>query len=280
MSGAMVGAAAITAVAGGVEANQNSKKAEGLMNQQMGLQQQNVNSVQQFQQGQQQTYGPLEQQLVQQASSDQPLFFGAMKGAVNQNFDQGQRNLQTQMAQRGMAGSGLAAGGATGMELGRSGALDTAFQQGLQSRLQLGQSVLSRYQPMLNQSMLSQAYQGQSGVAGQQGQMYNQAAQQGWNQVGSALGSAATGAMLGGLQQPTGTPALNSVLANGAQQLPVQAPTMAPDIAQPMPLISGQGNMMGTGTVNPQTFSQDFSGMGLQGMPSPTNMVFGNGGIT
>jgi hypothetical protein len=127
MSGVAVGVAAVGAIGGAVAANQNNKAAEGMFNSQMGLMQQNVNSINAFNQGQQQLYGPLEQQLVQQASSSEPLFFGPMSGQINANFDAGQRNLQTQMAQRGLQGSGLEAGGASGMELGRVGALDTAF---------------------------------------------------------------------------------------------------------------------------------------------------------
>ena len=283
------------AVINAVSSAQNSKRAEGEFNTQMGLQQQNVDSAKQFQQQQDQMYGPLNQQMIQQASSDQPLFYGPMQGQINQSFDQGQRNLTSQMAQRGMAGSGLAAGGATNMEIGRSGALDTAFQQGLQSRLQLGQSVLSRYQPMLNQSMVSGALQGQSGVAGQQGQMYNQAAQQGMQSVGSAMSSIGMMGMMGAFNGSPGAGAGDEVPAGMGVGNAPSIPDMPPQQTQetlpedfqfgpqnslfgPQPLqtnIQGGGGLYGAGTQTQgmtDTFepTNPFSGYGM-GNVNPTN---------
>lgn len=140
-----------------------------------------------FQKQQQGLYGPLEQSLVQQASSTQPLFYGQMSGAINQNFDQAQRNAASQMAARGMSGSGLQGAGIQGMEMGRAGALSQAFNQGLQARQALGLNVLSRYQPLMNQMNTQSAYGQLGGMYGQQAMLQNQAQREMWQMGGQAL---------------------------------------------------------------------------------------------
>ena len=131
-------------------------------------------------------YGPLENKLVQEASSDQPLWYGQMAGQVNQQYDAGQRNVAAQMASRGLGGSALQGATTAGMEMGRAGALSQAFAQGLQARQALGLNMVSRYQPLMNAMYTSGGYGQLGGYYGQQAGMYNNAAQQGWGNVGSA----------------------------------------------------------------------------------------------
>lgn len=181
------GAAIGTALASGYSAyrnNQNAKEAQA----QQAQQYQNDLAMRLGLQGQQdRLYGPLENRLVQEASSDQPLYYGQMAGGINRNYDAAQRNLASQMAARGMGGSALQGASTAGMEMGRSGQLAQAFQQGLQARTSLGMNMVSRYQPLMNAMYTSGGYGQLGGMYGQQQGMANMASQQGWGDFGSSL---------------------------------------------------------------------------------------------
>lgn len=183
----MVGAAVGSALAGGYSAyrsNQNAKEAQA----QQAQQYQNDLAIRLGLQGQQDgLYGPLENRLVQEASSDQPLYYGQMAGGINRNYDAAQRNLASQMAARGMGGSALQGASTAGMEMGRSGQLAQAFQQGLQARTSLGLNMVSRYQPLMNDMYTSGGYGQLGGMYGQQAGQANMASQMGWGDFGSSL---------------------------------------------------------------------------------------------
>jgi len=181
-----------TAAYGAYSANQNSKKAGAAMGAQQDAANANLAMEQQYRQQQEQRYGPLMDQYAQQASGGGPLDYGLMSGQIQGNFDQAQRNLATQMAARGLSGSGLAAGATGGMEIGRANALSGAYQTGLDRRRQLGLSVLQHYNPGQDVQGVSQAYGNQQQMYGQYAGMYGQAAQQGYSSAASALGSAAS----------------------------------------------------------------------------------------
>jgi len=171
-------------VVGAYNANQSGKAAGKATDQQNAMYQQDLASRQAFQAQQQQMYGPLEQKMIEQASSDQPLYYGQMSGAIQGNYDQAQRGLNTQMAMRGMSGSGLQGAQSTGLEMGRAGALSGAFQQGLQARTALGMNVLQRYNPFQNQANVQQGLGQMGEFYGQQANKFNQAAASGWGMVG------------------------------------------------------------------------------------------------
>lgn len=190
MSWGYIGAAAITVIGGAISANQSNKKAGEAEDKASALYQGNLNRLTEFDREQQKLYGPIEKNLVQQASSDQPLYYGQMSGAINAGTNAGERNLDTALAARGMTGSGLQAGGLQGMEMGRQGNLASAFQTGLQMRTALGQSLLARYQPMLSQQLMSGATTQAANFNQQQQMLYGNAAAQGWGNVAKGLGSA------------------------------------------------------------------------------------------
>lgn len=164
-----------------------SRRSASAQSEQQRAYEQDLALRRQFLEQQQGLYGPLEQQLVDQARSPLPLFYGPLSGQVQRSYDASGRNLATQFAQRGLSGSNLQGATLQGLELGRAGALSTAFQQGLQQRLALAQNVLSRYQPLANTQNVSQGLGQLGGFYGQQAQLYGQAAAQGWQNVGQGL---------------------------------------------------------------------------------------------
>jgi len=179
--------ALIGIAAGAYEANQSSqaaKDAQGKQEKALGSQ---LANSQQYQQQQAATYGPIEQGLTREAQSSEPLYYGQMAGAINQNVGAAERNLSTQMAARGMGGQGPQAGVLGGMEMGRAGTLAQAFQSGLQARTQLGQQLLGRYNPAQGVGMENQALSQISGMEGNQQTFYANAAQRGWGNVGQGV---------------------------------------------------------------------------------------------
>lgn len=188
MPAAPVIISAVGTAYGAYSANQANKKAGDFANMQEDAYRRDLALRQGFMDERRGLYGPLEQSLVQQAASPLPLFYGQMEGPINQNFNAADRGLSSTMAQRGLAGSPVEAATRGGLQLGRAGALATAFQTGLQNRLQLAQGVLSRYQPDQNVQMVSQGLGQLGGFYGQRGALYGQAAQQGWGAVAQGLG--------------------------------------------------------------------------------------------
>ena len=211
-----------TMVVGAYSAYANNKAAGKAGDQQQAMYQRDLDSREAFQRQQQQLYGPLEQKMIEQASSDQPLYYGQMSGAIQGNYDQAQRGLNTQMAMRGMSGSGLQGAQSTGLEMGRAGALSGAFQQGLQARTNLGMNVLQRYNPAQNQQNMQQGLGQMGGFYGQQAQNFGNAAQQGWGMVGQGAGALMQNQLLGGNSwQPAIPQGLGGSAVAGMQPLPV-----------------------------------------------------------
>lgn len=265
-----VAVAGASAVYGAYSANKASQQQSHAMD----MQQQAANAQlaleQQFMQQQQGLYGPLERQLVQQASSTQPLDYGVLAGNIQNQYGAAQRDLQASLASRGLSASGIAAGANTGLEIGRANALSAAFQQGLDRRRQFAMGVLSRYNPGANVQGVAGAYGNQQNLYGQYANMYGQAAQQGYGQVGNALGDYMTYKAL--MNQPNGFDAN----AYAQQQMSNIASTPALPMGQgftpmstampynPQPL--GTSGLTGMGYLQPQT--PDYSPYG--GAPTIT----------
>jgi len=261
----MVGAAIGTALASGYnayESNQKAKEQQRMQEQQyqgdlgmrLGLQGQQAG-----------LYGPLENKLVQEASSDQPLWYGQMAGQVNQQYDAGQRNVAAQMASRGLGGSALQGATTAGMEMGRAGALSQAFAQGLQARQALGLNMVSRYQPLMNAMYTSGGYGQLGGYYGQQAGMYNNAAQQGWGNVGQSLMGLAEmwpdqdqSMAKTGYSLPT-TGANSPFNPMGGQGLTYNPSVFGMQPQQAAGSLVGQGLNLGGGMVNPQVGTTGWS---------------------
>ncbi len=140
---------------------------------------------------QQNLYGPIQQRLTQEAANPSPLDYGQNAAQVNQTTAGAERNLDAQMAARGMTGSGLQASGLQGLEMNRVGSLSSMFQQGLDARRKLGMGLLQNYNPLANQQFASGTFGAEQGFLGGQQDLYNNAAQQGMQGFGQGLGSLA-----------------------------------------------------------------------------------------
>ena len=214
-SGAMSGAALgpIGAIGGAalgfIGGEKASEQAQAMEDQQAAALKADQQARQTYLAQQQNAFGPIQQQLTQEAASPLPLNYGAMSGQINQNYDTAQRNAAAQMASRGMSGSGLQGGQIQGLEMGRAGALAGAFQNGLQARQQLGMNLLQHYNPLGN----AQFGAGALGAQMQEGQYQQTAATTAANNAYGALGKG-----LGSLGTWAGQP--------GQPQVPGQSPGM------------------------------------------------------
>lgn len=216
---------------------QAAKRQSQAMNAQQGAANQQLALEQQFAGQQQGLYGPLEQQMVQQASSSQPLDYGQISGQIQGGYDTAQRNLSEQLASRGLGSSGLAGAGATGLEIGRANSLSTAFQQGLDRRRQLGLGLLGRYNPRADVQGVAGAYGNLQGLYGQYSGMYGGAAQGAYGNAASALqGLAQYFTQQPGQQTPDVSGSINAAqpLPGASQYSPIslQGPEMPIDYSQ------------------------------------------------
>lgn len=134
------------------------------------------------------TYGPLEEQLVRQASSEQPLNLGPNWARIQQNFDQAGRNNEASLARKGQLGSGLDTHSA--LESGRAFALSDAFSKGIQARDALRKEAISLGRNLPQQaSFLSQGNQQMAGFYGQQAGLYGGLAAGAGQGLASSLGA-------------------------------------------------------------------------------------------
>jgi hypothetical protein len=178
----------------------------------MDLQQSALAADQAFRQQQyadyQKNYGPLEQKLIQQASSEQPLNLGPNWSRIQSNFDTAGRNNETSLARKGMLGSGLDVN--NNLESGRAYALSNAFSQGLQNRQALQMQLLNAGKQMPQQAgFASQGNQQMAGLYGQQAALYGNMAAGAGQGLSSSLG--ALGYALGNYQS-TPQPTVNTTM--------------------------------------------------------------------
>jgi hypothetical protein len=157
----------------------------------------------------QKNYGPLEQKLIQEASSEQPLNLGPNWARIQSNFDTAARNNETSLARKGMLGSGLDVN--NNLESNRAYALDNAFSQGLQNRQALRLQLLNAGKQMPQQAgFASQGNQQMAGFYGQQAALYGNMAAGAGQGLSSSLG--ALGYALGNYQPPPPPPTVNTAM--------------------------------------------------------------------
>ena len=135
--GAMVGggwgalAGGAIGLIGGIEASNKADSYENLQRQALAGDQA---AREKLMASQEAAYGPMRQQLLQEAQNPTPLNYGQASGQINSQAIQSQNQLGGAMAKRGMTGSGAEAAGLQGIEKNRVGELSSAFQNGLQAR--------------------------------------------------------------------------------------------------------------------------------------------------
>lgn len=139
--------------------------------------------------------GPTEEKLAAEAKSTEPLDYDRNAAQVKQNYANAQRGITSAMGLRGMAGSGLDEAAMRGAAYGQAGDLSNAWAQGLTNRRNLGLTLTGRGQIGQAAQGVEGGLQGMANLYGNQSNMYNQAAQQGWAGFGQGLSGIAN--MLG-----------------------------------------------------------------------------------
>ena len=114
-------------------------------------------------------YGPLEQQILGQAISNEPLGYDMLSGQIQQQYADALRNLSAM----GYQGGGLAGGAARQAQFGMAEALPQAYAQGQMNRLNLGTSLLARNPAYGLGQNVSGAYQNLANAYGNQFDVYN-----------------------------------------------------------------------------------------------------------
>jgi len=186
VAAAQIMAAAAVAAAG--IGSSSSKKAGKSAEEQAKLQKQTAAADLAFRQQMyneaQAKYGPLEEQLLGQAKSDQPLGYEMLSGQMQQQYADALRRIGEQ-GNIGMGG--LAGGAARQSQFGLATGLGNAYAQGQMNRLNLGTSLLGRSPVVGLGQNVSGGYQGLGNFYGQQAGMYGQLAGQGANAASQSL---------------------------------------------------------------------------------------------
>lgn len=199
MPAAAAGAGVLISAYSAVSASNAQKRA-------MDLQKSSLMADQAFRQQQldeyKKNFGPLEEKLLQQASSEQPLNLGPTWARIQSNFDQAGRNSEASLARKGMLGSGLDTH--SNLESARAFTLSDAFSKGIQGRDALRREAISLGRNLPQQAgFLSQGNQQMAGLYGQQAGLYGGLAAGAGQGLSSSLG--ALGYALG-YQPPPPTP--------------------------------------------------------------------------
>ncbi len=158
----------------------------------MNLQQSAIQADQAFRQQQyddyKKQYGPIEQEMTQRASSEQPLNLGPNWARIQSNFDTAGRNATTSLARKGMLGSGQDANSA--LEMGRAYTLSDAFSKGIQARDQLRLQLMQAGKNMPQQAgFVAQGNQNLSNFFGNQSNLFANAAAGAGQGISSGLGA-------------------------------------------------------------------------------------------
>jgi hypothetical protein len=175
----------VAALYGAYQAYENNREAGKKADQQQQVYGRDLSMRQNLSDQEKQLYGPLESNLLSQASSNEPMYYGQTSGQINKQFGEARRNLASQEAVKGMTSSNLNGATGTGLELSRMGALGSAFQQGLTARTQLGTAMVGRYNPLQLAEYTSGGLGQLGNFYGQQANLYGTAAAQGWQNFGN-----------------------------------------------------------------------------------------------
>ena len=183
----IVGSAIIGAGSSMAGSSKASKAQEKAMQSQERSAQQDLAFRQKMYEDAQAKYGPLEQQMLGQATSNQPLGYDILSGQIQQQYGDALRRI----GQQGMGGmgGGLQGGAARQAQFGMATGLGSAYAQGQMNRLNLGQSLLGR-DPSAQLGMnVSGGMQNMSNLYGNTADMYGKLAGAGAQGVGNAISS-------------------------------------------------------------------------------------------
>ena len=184
---AAITVAAIGAASGFYGASQNAKAAGKATDQQAALTQADLD----FRKQQYERYlglmGPIEEKLAAEAKSELPLDYEKNASQTKANYAAAQRGITTAMGLRGMAGSGLDDAAIRGAAYGQASDLSKDWSQGLVNKRNLGLTLTGRGQIERAAQGVSSGLQGLGNFYGNQANLYNAAAQQGWANFGQGL---------------------------------------------------------------------------------------------
>ena len=182
---AVAGAGVLTSA---YSAHQAGKRQDKAMKLQKGAMDADQAFRQQMWDDYKENYGPLEQELLQKASSEGPLNLGPTWAKIQGNFDQAARNNEASMARKGMLGSGLDQNNT--LESGRAFALSDAFGKGLQAKDLMKERLIAAGRQMPQQAgFVSQGNTNMANLYGNQASMFGNAAAGAGQSLASSLGS-------------------------------------------------------------------------------------------
>lgn len=183
----MSGVAAATLVVGAVgamQANKNAKSGQEAMDRQAQLGQQGLDYQKQMGQWAMNYADPSLKRLNEAALSSQPLDYGLVSSQIKRQYADEARKLS------GLGyGQPGTASALRGLQLGQASDLSQAFAEGLAKRRGLQQFMASTMTPqaMGQAGRVGGAIEGLGNVYGQQANVYNTAAQQGWQGAAQSI---------------------------------------------------------------------------------------------
>ena len=251
---AAITVAAIGAAAGIYGASQNAKAAGKATDQQAALTQADLD----FRKQQYERYlglmGPIEEKLAAEAKSELPLDYEKNAAQTKANYAAAQRGITTAMGLRGMAGSGLDEAAIRGAAYGQASDLSKDWAQGLVNRRNLGLTLTGRGQIERAAQGVSGGLQGLGNVYGNQANLYNAAAQQGWANFGQGLQGIAYGLGRMGKQNQPEIANANEPITPTVDSIEPQQPVMAGWATNPQSLIQNPNQpVMAPWVTNPQS---------------------------
>lgn len=254
MSAAITIAAVVGAGASLYSANQNKKAAEKASDQQGALSAADLA----FRQKQYERYlglmGPIEEKLAAEAKSELPLDYEKNAAQTKANYAAAQRGITTAMGLRGMAGSGLDEAAIRGAAYGQASDLSKDWAQGLVNRRNLGLTLTGRGQLGQAAQGVEGGLQGLGNYYGNQANLYNAAAQQGWANFGQGLQGIAYGLGRMGKQNQPELSNANEPIAPTVGSIEPKQPVMADWATNPQSLIQSPNQpVMAPWVTNPQS---------------------------
>jgi len=196
--GTVIGGA-VGAVGGLMGASKNSKAASSAQAQQEQAMQDDLNFRKMQYNYEQQITAPARQKYLAEAMDPGSVNYEGASGAIKQQYGNA---AHTSPYNYGTGDSGLTSARNTTLAMGQASDLSGAYRSGLDKKTGMLQVAAGAGNPVGAGAGVGQAYSNLGGMYGQQNQMYNNAAQQGWAAAANGIGGIAK-AYGANMRQPT-----------------------------------------------------------------------------